>query len=78
MLDSKPVNNSALVKYYKTLINFGKEYLKWLKTKMLESDKESSILFVTAVHPDFKTKSMKPYKSLITIKILTLEELLIR
>lgn len=78
MLDSKPVNNSALVKFYKTLMNSGKEYSKWLKTKMLESDKEFSILFVTAVHPDFKIKYMKLYKSLTMIKILILEELLIK
>jgi hypothetical protein len=51
-LDCKQSSSFVLVKFKRTLMSFGIEYLRWLKMKMLELEKEFFILFVTAVHKD--------------------------
>lgn len=74
----KHVNNSVHVKFKKTLMYFGKEYLKWLMIRMQELDQEYFILFVMVVQKDLRIRFIKHFRNLIMIGILILEGLLIR
>ena len=74
MSDSKPASNSAHARFKKISTNSGTEYSKWLKTRMPESDHESSTLSATAVQPDSNNKFTRPYKSLTMTRTQTSEE----
>lgn len=76
--DLRPASSYALVKFKKILKFSGKEFLRWLKTQILELEREFSILFVTVAQNTFKRKFMRLYLSSTTIKNQTSEEQLIR